>query len=233
MRKIAGHVGLAVAVWAAAAALWQLYTAYIGYLEPRSQRALHLLWFLPLAFVLYPAHPTRSPRHRPSAVDWLLAALAILPSAYMHFEAHRINLRLANVTPLLTEEVVLGTLAIVLVIEAVRRAVTPILAGLIVIAVGYLFIAEYLPGMWGFRHMPYTQIVETMYLVSGQGIYGTITGISATMVAIFITFGAFVQGSGVGRMFSNFGSRAAGRYAGGPAKVAVVTSSLFGSSAGN
>ena len=233
MRKIEGHLGLAVALWAAAAAAFQLYTAYIGYLEPRTQRALHVLLFLPLAFLLFPAHPKRSPRHRPSALDGVLAALAILPNAYVYFEAHRINLRLENVTPLLWEELVLGTLATVLVLEAVRRAVTPILAGLMAIGLGYLFLSEYTPGLWHYRDMTYEEIVELMYLVNGQGIYGTITGISATMVAVFIAFGAFVEGTGTGRLFNNLGSRAAGRYAGGPAKVAVVTSCMFGTMSGS
>jgi len=233
MRKLEGHVGLAIAVWAAAAALFQLYTASIGYLEPRVQRSLHLLLFLPLAFILYPAHPTRSPQHRPSAFDWLFAGLSLLPHLYSYYEAHRINMRLENVTPLLREEIVLGTLAVVLFIEALRRAVTPVLAGLLGIALFYLFTTEYWPGRWGYRDLGFDEIVEVMYLVNGHGMYGTITGISATMVAIFITFGAFVERSGTGRLFSNFGSFVAGRYAGGPAKVAVVTSGMFGTMSGS
>jgi TRAP transporter 4TM/12TM fusion protein len=233
MRKLEGHVGWAVAIWAAAAAIFQLYTAYIGYLEPREQRSLHLLLFLPLAFLLYPAHPTRSPQDRPSALDWLLAGLAILPNAYSYFEAHRINMRLENVTPLLPAELVLGTLAILLFIEALRRAVTPILAGLLLIALLYLFNTEHMPGMWNYRDLGVDEIVEDMFLVNGEGMYGTITGISATMVAVFIAFGAFVEGSGVGRLFSNLGSRVAGRYSGGPAKVAVLTSAMFGTMSGS
>jgi TRAP transporter 4TM/12TM fusion protein len=233
MRKLEGRVGIAVAIWAAAAATFQLYAASIGYLEPREQRSLHLLLFLPLAFLLYPAHPTRSPQHRPSGPDWLLAGLSLLPHAYSYIEAHRINMRLENVTPLLTSELVLGTLAIVLFLEALRRAVTPVLAGLLLLAIGYLFVTEYMPGMWNYRDLAFEEIVEVMYLVNGHGMYGTITGISATMVAIFIAFGAFVEGSGVGRLFSNLGSRAAGRYSGGPAKVAVVTSAMFGTMSGS
>lgn len=232
MRELKGPVGIAVAVWSAIAVLFQLYTAYIGYLEPREQRSLHLLWFLPLIFLLYPATKS-SPKSRPSIIDGVLAVLAIAPNLYSYLEAERINLRLEGVDPVLTAEVVFGTIATVLVIEALRRAVTPVLAGLLGIIIAFLFTTEYLPGFFNYRDIPYPEIVEWMYLVNGAGMFGTITGISATMVAIFIAFGAFVEGTGMGRLFNNLGARVAGRQAGGPAKVATITSCLFGTMSGS
>jgi TRAP transporter 4TM/12TM fusion protein len=233
VRRITGYIGLAISVWCAGAAAFSLYTAYIGYLEPRVQRSLFVALFLPLAFILYPAHPTRSPQHRPSVPDWLLAGLALLPGLYSYQEAHRINMRLEGVDPLLPAEILFGTIAILLMLEALRRSVTPILAGLLAIALGYLFITEYMSGMWNYRDLAYEEIVEVMYVVNGHGIFGTITGIAATMVAIFICFGSFVEGTGLGRLFTNFGARVAGQYSGGPAKVAVITSSMFGTMSGS
>jgi TRAP-type uncharacterized transport system fused permease subunit len=64
-------------------------------------------------------------------------------------------------------------------------------------------------------------------------VYGPLTGIVATTIAAFIVFGSFMAGSGTGRLFSNLGAAAAGRFAGGPAKVAVVTSGLFGTMSGS
>ncbi|MFW6028149.1 MAG: TRAP transporter permease [bacterium] len=232
MRELSGSIRLAVIVWAAAVALFHLYTAGFGFYEPRSQRSLHLLMLMPLAFILFPARKS-SQRVNPSAVDWGLAALALLPHWYSYHEAFRINLRFENIDPLLPMEVAMGTLATVLIVEAIRRAVTPVLAGLLAVGVGYLFVTEYMPGILGYRDMPYTEIVETMYLLNGMGMYGAITGISATMVAIFIIFGAFVDGSGVGRLFHNAGTRIAGRQSGGPGKVAVVSSALFGTISGS
>jgi TRAP transporter 4TM/12TM fusion protein len=233
MRELKGWSNWAIALWAAFATVFHLYTAYIGFLEPREQRSLSLLLFLPLIFVLYPARPDRSPKDQPSVVDWLLSALAIVPSAYSYVHALRINMRLEEVDPVLTEEVVMGTIAIVLVLEALRRAVTPVLAGLVGIGLGYLLLCEYMGGIWRFRDIPYSEIIETMYLINGHGIYGPITGIASTLVAVFITFGAFVEGGGIGRLFGNLGSRVAGPYAGGPAKVAVVSSGLMGMMSGS
>jgi len=233
MRAFKGFTAWIVSIWAGLATAAHLYTAYIGYLEPLDQRAMHIFWFLPLAFILFPASRTRSPQHRPSVPDWILAGLAIVPSVYAYVDSTRINLRLENVDPLLPEEIVLGVLVTVLVIEILRRAVTPILAGMLAVGIGYLFVCEYMPGLFYSRDIAFEEIVETMYLSVGQGVYGSITGISATMVAVFIAYGAFVEKSGIGRLFNNLGSRAAGRYSGGPAKVAVVTSAMFGTMSGS
>ncbi|WP_051152184.1 TRAP transporter permease [Fodinicurvata sediminis] len=222
-----------IAAWAAAATLFQLYTSWIGYLEPRSQRSLFLLFFLPLAFLVFPARIGKSPMTRPSWVDWGLASLALLPNIYSYMEAHRINMRLEGVDPLLTEELVMGSLMSVLAIEAIRRAVSPVLAGLVTLVVTYLFLTEYMPGILNYRSLPFEEIIELMYVRNGMGIFGTITGVATTVVAIFVAFGAFVEGLGLGRLFNNLGTRVAGGQIGGPAKVSIITSAFFGSMSGS
>jgi TRAP transporter 4TM/12TM fusion protein len=233
LRQLTGPVGHAVALWAVLAALFHIYTSGFGFLEPREQRSVHLGFLLAIAFVLYPAGP-RSPQHRPSWLDWLCAALAVAVNVYSYLEANRINLRQENIDELLWGELICGTIATALIIEALRRAVTPVLAGLVAIGIFYLFVAHLMPGILSYhRQLPFGEIVETMYLLNGMGIYGSITGISATMVAIFIAFGAFIEKSGVGRLFHNLGTKIAGRYAGGPAKVEVFSSALFGTISGS
>lgn len=239
MRELKGPVFWLAAAVAVLASLFHLWTGGFGFFEPREQRSIHLLILLPLAFILYPATES-SPRDRPSVVDWVLSVLAVLPSFYSFSCANGgrycssiINLRFETVDPVSTVELVLGVVAIVLVIEALRRAVTPVLAGLVATGILYLFVTEYMPGILHFRDIPATQIVETMYLFNSNGIYGSITGISATMVAMFIIFGAFIEGSGVGMLFHNLGMKVAGRQAGGPAKVEVVSSAMFGTISGS
>lgn len=232
MRDLKGPTGLFVAAVAVAMAVFHLYTAGFGTIEPRQQRSVHLLGMLAIAFLIFPA-TRQSPKDRPTALDWLLAALSTLPNLYSYWEANRINLRMENVDALLPVELIFGVLATVLVVEAIRRAVTPVLAGLVALGIGYLFVTEYMPGLLHYRDMAFSEIVETMYLLNGMGMYGSITGISATMVAVFIIFGAFIEGSGVGRLFHNFGTRIAGRQAGGPAKIEVVSSALFGTISGS
>ncbi|MEI8145121.1 MAG: TRAP transporter fused permease subunit [Alphaproteobacteria bacterium] len=239
MRELKGRTFWFAATAAVLASLFHLWTGGFGFFEPREQRSLHLLLLLPLAFVLYPASAS-SPQDRPSLIDWILCGLAVLPSLYSYgcanggpYCASIINLRFETVDAVYPMELALGVIAIVLVLEALRRAVTPVLAGLVAVGILYLFVTEYMPGILYFRNIETSQIIETMFLFNSLGIYGSITGISATMVAMFIIFGAFIEGSGVGRLFHNLGMKVAGRQSGGPAKVEVVSSALFGTISGS
>jgi len=232
MRELNGAPLIGFTIWSGLAVGFQLYTAGFGFLEPLSQRAVHLGLFLPLAFILFPARKT-SPRARPSLLDMGLSLLALMSSAYTYINADRINLRIDGIDALSHVEMALGILLTGLLIEAVRRAVALPLAILCGIILGYLLLTEYAPGPLYFRDIPLSRLVEVMFLGTSQGIFGFVTGISSTMVAIFVIFGAFVEGSGTGRLFTNLGMRIAGRFSGGPAKVAVLSSVLMGTMSGS
>lgn len=225
-----------IALIAVGATLFHFFSAYIGFLEPREQRSIHLAFLLPLVFLLFPGFKKTGERRQsglPGLTDMALAVLAVIPCLYSYFHAFRINMRLEDVTDLLPAEVFLGALMLILVIEALRRAVSEVMTLLVLTGLGYLFFCEYLPGILHFRDIGYAEIIETMYLYNGNGMFGSITGISATMIAIFLIFGSFVEGCGTGRLFTNLGTKVAGRYTGGPAKVAVLTSALFGTMSGS
>jgi TRAP transporter 4TM/12TM fusion protein len=218
------------------ATIFHFYSAYIGFLEPREQRSIHLLLLLPLTFLLFPGFSKKGKRRLsgiPGVTDIVLAIAATVPCIYSYMNAFRINMRLEDVTEVLPAEIILGGLMTILVIESLRRAVSEVMTLLVVIGFGYLFFCEYMPGMLHFGNIAVTEIIETMYLYNGNGMFGSITGISATMIAIFLIFGAFVEGCGTGRLFTNLGTKAAGGYTGGPAKVAVLTSALFGTMSGS
>jgi TRAP transporter 4TM/12TM fusion protein len=201
--------------------------------EPLELRGFHLAVLMPLAFLLHPASAT-SPRDRPSLADWGMAALSMLPSLNILWDYATINSRMEFVDPLTPMQFWLGVLAIVLLLEALRRAVAPILAGIVAISVAYMYFGEFMPGVLNTRPFSIAQIIETIYFVPIiGGIYGPLTGIVAGTISMFILFGGFVQGSGTGRLFTNFGAAVAGGYAGGPAKVAVITSGLFGTMSGS
>lgn len=202
--------------------------------EPLALRGFHLAALLPLCFLCFPARRSAGRRERPSAPDVVLALLALLPSLHILAEAGSINARMEFIEPLRPREFWLGVIAIATLLEAIRRAVAPAFAAIVAGALLYMHLGEHLPGVLHTRPFPLAMIVETAFLVPiVGGIYGPLTGIVAGTIAMFILFGAFVQASGTGRLFSNFGSAVAGRYAGGPAKVAVITSGLFGTMSGS
>jgi len=223
-----------VFIWAVIGAVFHLYTAFIGYLEPRTQRSIHLLLMVSLIFLLFPGKRSLvMERYSPNISSVLFFILALIPFAYSWMEADRINFRLEGVDDTLFIEMIMGTIATIVILEGIRRAVSPVLAGLVSVCIFYLFVTDYMPGVLHYRPIGYGEIIETLYLATGQGMFGSITGIAATMVAIFIAFGAFMESSGVGRLFTNGGELLAGKYSGGPAKVAVVTSAFFGTMSGS
>lgn len=232
MRKLTGPVSYSVAAWIAFAAALHLYFAGFGYPEPLKLASVHLALFVPPIFLMYRAR-LASPVDRPSVLDWLFAVLAILPNVYVFFNAEHIYDRTTFIDPLTPMELVLGTIMVVLVVEAVRRALSTPLAVIVLVVLGYMALCHLLPGVWYSRPVSFSQMVEINYLLIGGGLYGPLTGMSATIVASFLIFGGFMQESGMSRLFTNFGAITAGRFVGGPAKVCVVTSGLFGTMSGS
>lgn len=232
MRELKGWVKWVVSISLAAVALFHLYTAIFGIFQPRIQRGVHLMVLLPMAFLLYPARKEKSPMDRPSILDWILAVLAVIPPIYLMIFNNALNLRYQTIDPVTTTQIVLGLINIILIIEGVRRAVVPALAILIVAFFAYLFAAPYLPGIFWARAMPLPRIVEINYLITNEGIYGSIIGVTATFVSIFVIFGAFLQNTKTGEYFTNLAVSLAGKSVGGPAKIAVISSGLFGSISG-
>ncbi len=120
----------------------------------------------------------------------------------------------------------------VTLLEALRRAVTPILAGLMAIGITYLFVTEYLPGILHYRNMPFPEIVENMYLLNGMGRSARSPAFPPpwSQPSLCSAPSSKIR---VGRLFHNLGMKVAGRQSGGPAKVEVISSSLFGTISGS
>jgi TRAP transporter 4TM/12TM fusion protein len=233
VRQLAGPLHWLCWIWAAAAAAVHLYFGGFGFPEPIQMRSFHLLVFTPLLFILYPARRS-SPMHRPSAIDWVWVAASAAPHAWVMWNWMAVADRMEYVDPFTPVMMVLGITSIVTLLEAIRRAVEPGLAWMVAGSLAYMQWGYLVPGVLNARPFKPEEIVEASWLVpTAGGVYGPLTGIVATTIAVFILFGSFVQGSGTGRFFSNFGAAVAGRYTGGPAKVAVITSGLFGTMSGS
>ena len=231
MRELKGWVKWLVSAALVGVAVFHLYTAIFGVFQPRIQRGVHLLVLLPMAFLLYPA-TKKSPQDRPSLLDAILALLAVVPPIYLMIMNDALNMRLELFDPVSPLQTILGWINIILIIEAVRRSVVPAMAILISIFFVYLFMAPYLGGIFYSKPMAFSRIAEINYLITSDGIYGSIVGVTATFVAVFVIFGAFMQNTKTGEYFTNLAVAIAGKSAGGPAKIAVISSGLFGSISG-
>jgi TRAP transporter 4TM/12TM fusion protein len=200
--------------------------------EPRLQRSLHLLFLVPLVFVAFP-FGRRSPAHRPSIPDLCWAGLSVLASAYLIWDRGRLDHRWEGASPVLLHEVALGTIMALLVIEACRRSLSPWMALTIALSLVYLGTSQWFPGVFHFKGYAFPRMVEFVYLAGDEGMYGFLTGISANVLYIYVLFAAVMMKSGVGEWVIDLALRLAGWARGGPAKIAVIGSGLFGTISGS
>lgn len=232
MRELSGISKIIVVCMAVGISLFHLYTGAVGVLEPRLQRGFHLLILVPLAIILFPM-TGRSPKDRVPWYDWFLAMLAALPSLYVILDREQLNARWEGVTEVTLLQIIMGVIILATLIEAVRRSTATALAILMIVAWGYLAFGHHLPGILYHKECSLSKVIEISYLLEDEGIYGSITGVSAIFVALFVIFGAFIHYLGLGQYFIDLACRVAGRTTGGPAKVAVISSAFFGTISGS
>jgi TRAP transporter 4TM/12TM fusion protein len=232
MRQLDRPWKVPILITAAVAAVFHYYCAGFGSPEPRTFRGLHLSMLLPFVFLLYPAWG-KSPRHRPSALDLIAAAFCLCASLYTVFYADRLNQRFVGFHAVRPEEVALGGLLALAVIEACRRSISKWFALTVAVALVYLMTCQYWPGMFHYKAFTIDRAVEILYLPNDEGIFGFLMGISAEILYIYILFAAVLLQTGAGDFLIDFAGWAAGWARGGAAKIAVISSALYGTVSGS
>lgn len=121
---------------------------------------------------------------------------------------------------------------LLIVLEMARRAIGWPLPLVALLALAYGLLGQHLPGEFGFSAIPAKSFLGTLTIAEG-GVWGKLTGISVSVVAIFVIFGAVLNAGEAGQGFMNLAAAAGGRLRGGAAKVSVLASALFGSISGS
>ncbi|KAG0748574.1 hypothetical protein G6F24_015371 [Rhizopus arrhizus] len=129
-------------------------------------------------------------------------------------------------------DVFMGSILLIGLLEATRRAMGWPLPIIALVFMAYAMFGPYFPGLRKHAGNPWPQLVNHMYLTS-QGVYGGAVGVVATYVFHFVLFGVLATRIGLGQLFLDVASTVAGRYAGGPAKVSVFGSAMFGMLSGS
>ncbi len=209
-------------------ALFQLVLPVFVHLIDIELRALHVLFGISLAFFQYPFRAGRE-RKRPGLGTWLAAAAVAAATLNVFFQAMDIYARPGTADPV---DLALGAVLFVLILEAGRRSMGIAAPILLLALVAYIYFAPYFPGIWQMRRLSWSFLIGSVYY-SPLGIFGGVTGMSATFIAMFVLFGALLSVTGGGRTFIDLALALTGRFTGGPAKTAVVASSLFGSISGS
>jgi TRAP transporter 4TM/12TM fusion protein len=226
------HNGLG---WVAAAVLllfstFHLYTAFFGILPELFQRIVHLGFVLVVTFLLYPAIKGRIKNRILSGLDLLMVFVTIAITVYGLAEStDAIGIRAGIAT---TADTLFGVLLIIFLLEAGRRVMgypMPLIALAFIL---YAMAGPYMPGPLQHRGYDLERIVQQLYL-SYEGIFGLPLAVASTFIVMFVIFGAFLQESGGGQLFIDIAYRLMGRVRGGPAKMAVVSSGLFGTVSGS
>lgn len=227
-RKLTGVLGWVVFVVLIAFSLFHLYTGYFGAFTAYIQRTIHLGFALSLIFILFPAKRGTKKDGVPW-YDWILVVLSILVCAYWPVFYEELVQKIGGISD---TQLIIGAVAVLLVLEAARRAVGLPLVIIAVLFLLYALLGPYMPGMLMHRGLTMHQLINTMFFTT-EGILGTPIQVSSTFIFLFLLFGAFLIQTGVGPYFNDLALSIAGRRIGGPAKVAVFGSALNGTISGS
>jgi TRAP transporter 4TM/12TM fusion protein len=221
-----------------ALSVFHMYTAGFGLLREDLHRGVHLAFVIGLIFLVFGFRRSNEKAPRSSTaltpggiplVDWICAAAAAVAALYIPSIFHDLAFRVGNPLPI---DVAMGTVMVVLLLEATRRAIG---WGLPVIALGamaYALWGPWFPGIFVHPGATWSNLVNHLYLTS-QGVYGVALGVVATYVFHFVLFGVLATRVGLGRLFLGVAAAVAGRFAGGPAKISIFGSALFGMISGS
>jgi TRAP transporter 4TM/12TM fusion protein len=218
----AGLIRLAVTVVAVTMVLYHMWVIVGGQPEAIVFRGTHLLFALVLVFLIY-GSKVGVQRPIPSFIDYVWMALGVASLLYLFINYEYVITRIYYIDDLTWADMAFGTILIVVVTEATRRCVDLSLpmTSLLFLLYG-LFIAKLEP----------MRIIDQLYMTT-EGIFGQALAVSASFVIIFVVFGSFMEKTGVGQLFMDFAMALTGHTAGGPGKVSVVSSSLFGTISGS
>jgi TRAP transporter 4TM/12TM fusion protein len=207
--------------------IFQIYTGFFGLFPALIQRTATLSFGLALCFICFKFKS--SDRNKVRFYDWIMAILAFSILAYICLTFNTLIKRGGAPSDL---DIFFGIVLIALVIDATRRCV-----GLPLVIVGvafllYAFFGPYLPSIIGHRGYSIKRVASQMFLTA-EGIFGTPMSVMTTFVFAFVLFGCFLEATGGAKLFINLAFALTGRFAGGPAKTAVVASGLLGTISGS
>ena len=226
-RKLKGFQGQLVFWLAVCFSLFHVYTGIFGMLAAQIQRSVHLAFALALVYLLYPSRNKNS--ESLDIIDYTVTALSVFTGLYMTINYEHLMTSAGMYT---TTDIFFGALGILFTLEAARRVVgLPILciAGTFLL---YCYFGSYFPSFLAHRGYSIERIISHMYFTT-EGIMGTPLGVSSTFIFLFLLFGAFLERTGIAKLFIDIANAIAGWASGGPAKVAVITSALEGTVSGS
>ena len=230
-RKLSPFYSAVVTFLVLGLAALEIYGAPFGTIDFYILRAMFVGFILALSFICY-TYSSDAKSDKVSIPDVVMAVLGFSVGIYIVINGDAIINRWTGVDPLSLADIFFTSVLIFLVLEVTRRTVGPVLVLIIIIFVAYNFGGKYLPGAFGHRGMTIIGFLDRM-VFTFDGIFGKPIGVTCTYVYMFVLFGQVFNMSGGGDFFFRLASAIAGRMIGGPAKIAVIASGLYGSMSGS
>jgi len=228
-----------VSIALVAMAVYHWYASGFGLIRELLHRGIHLSFVLGLVFLLFGvlrakrdagAEPSRWRFCGVPLFDIVLSVLAVAASLYLPFLPPEVVAdRVGNPSG---SDVFMGSALLLLTLEAARRAVGPTLPIIALVFIAFALFGPYAPGALKHGGASWTGLINHLYMTN-QGIYGIAIGVMAQYVFLFIVFGVLATRIGLGQLFIDMAMVIAGRYSGGPAKVAIFSSAFMGTISGS
>ena len=199
---------------------------------PMIQRPLHLMTAMALVILWTPLETGRLGRILGWIIDLVVLGGIFAATVYYMLAAERLTARMEGIDEILLQDVVFGTIVIIVLMECVRRVVGWSLLGVILVFLVYGFFGGWFPGWMEFSGFAFEEAIEN-FTMTANGVLGVTTATSVHFVFYFVVFGAFYSAIGGSQLFIDIGLSAVGTQRGGAAKAAVVSSSMMGSISGS
>lgn len=208
--------------------LYVYITCAVGAPEALMHRAIFMCFCLTMIFLLYALRKQDTGR-LPRWYDFIMIATVLVVCGYV-ISNHRSITTGSGIASKL--EIFLCILLVLTVMEAIRRSGGTSIVIIIAIFLAYAYFGKYAPGALKHSGLSIKRIASQLLLTS-EGLFGSNVGTVAGVLSLFLIFATFMEKTGTGQFINDFALSIAGKSAGGPAKVSVVTSALFGTISGN
>ncbi|MBI9097175.1 MAG: TRAP transporter permease [Spirochaetaceae bacterium] len=237
-REFTGLSRWIVPVLAVSWSVFQLLTAAVLLLDATLIRSIHLAFAISLVYLTHPIfkksgksplmkHLSNNDRYR--IPDYFFAFTAAAAALYLAIDYFGLTSRQGSPA---VRDLVIGFALVVLLLEAVRRAIGPVLPLVVCAFIFYGFFGPYLPSFLAFKGVSVSRFIGQITM-STEGIYGVPLDVSATIVFLFVLFGSLLDKAGAGKYFVDLAFSLLGPFKGGPAKAAVLASALTGMVSGS
>ncbi|MDC0393271.1 TRAP transporter permease [Candidatus Pelagibacter sp.] len=218
--------------------LYHFWASGFGLVREVLHRGIHISYVIGLVFIVFSWKKNTEDRinnslfsfQNVSIVDYIFAILTVASALYLPLLPSEILASRVGNPELI--DVVMGSILIILTLEAARRSVGPTLPIISVIFILFAIFGPYAPGALKHGGTSWLGFVNHIY-ITNQGVYGIAVGVMAQYVFLFILFGVLATRVGLGKLFIDLAMLIAGKYSGGPAKVAIFSSAFMGTISGS